>query len=97
MAPKQAEIYGVAPSFVGNRLEAGWPEDPWELDRTTLQLGARLGAGQYGEVYRAVWTTHQRLVAVKTLIEGRMVLDDFLREANVMKKVRIFVEGEGSG
>ncbi len=80
MPAQQAEVYGVAPDG-----------DPWELDRTTLALGTRLGAGQYGEVFRAQWKTQQRPVAVKTLIEGRMAADDFLREADVMKKVRFIV------
>ncbi|EGD74404.1 TK/ABL protein kinase [Salpingoeca rosetta] len=62
--------------------------DEWEIDRSTIKMGRKLGAGQYGEVYEGVWTAHQRRIAVKTLKEGSMDVKDFLKEANVMKKLK---------
>eukprot|EP00043_Microstomoeca_roanoka_P016410 m.167416 g.167416 ORF g.167416 m.167416 type:complete len:710 (+) comp16453_c0_seq4:310-2439(+) len=75
---KQAIVFGVT-------KEA---EDQWEIDRSTIKMGRKLGSGQYGEVYEAVWTKCQQRVAVKTLKEGTMDVDDFLKEANVMKGLR---------
>ena len=62
--------------------------DEWEINRDEICMKQRLDAGQYGEVYEGLWTKHQRKVAVKTLKEETMEVDDFLREANVMKKLK---------
>uniref|UniRef100_A0A3Q3ANS0 Tyrosine-protein kinase n=1 Tax=Kryptolebias marmoratus TaxID=37003 RepID=A0A3Q3ANS0_KRYMA len=61
--------------------------DAWEIKRTSIQLQKKLGAGQFGEVYEGLWngTTY---VAVKTLKPGSMDPTDFLREAQIMKKLR---------
>lgn len=48
----------------------------------------RLGGGQYGDVYEAYWTRYNRTVAVKTLREEHMNIQDFLAEAGVMKKMK---------
>lgn len=64
-------------------------EDQWEIDRSSIRMGSKLGSGQYGDVYEAVWLTHQKHVAVKTLKEGSMDVEDFLKEANVMKTVSL--------
>jgi hypothetical protein len=82
VAQQTADVVGVAPSS-----QTGDDRDPWELERARILLGPRLGAGQYGEVYSATWSTHGRRVAVKTIIEGRMNIEDFIREADVMKMV----------
>ena len=29
--------------------------DEWEIDRTEIHMKQRLGGGQYGDVYEAVW------------------------------------------
>jgi hypothetical protein len=54
--------------------------DEWEVDRDQIQMNNKLGMGQYGDVYEALWmrsaggdgggdkSTHQPMtVAVKTL------------------------------
>ncbi|XP_017544714.1 tyrosine-protein kinase SRK2 [Pygocentrus nattereri] len=61
--------------------------DQWEIPRSSIQLLQKLGAGQFGEVYAGVWN-HTTSVAVKTLKPGSMDAEDFLREAQIMKKLR---------
>ena len=73
-----AVIYGVSREL----------DDRWELDRATIVLGPRLGAGQYGEVYEGTLRNYERKVAVKTFKEETTNAADFLEEANFMKKVR---------
>jgi len=45
-----------------------------------------LGAGNYGEVYKASWRKTD--VAVKTVKEDSMGIDEFMREAAVMKMMK---------
>lgn len=40
--------------------------DEWEVNRADIDMGAKLGGGQYGEVYRAVIKKRNITVAVKT-------------------------------
>ncbi|XP_072532789.1 tyrosine-protein kinase SRK2 isoform X2 [Salminus brasiliensis] len=61
--------------------------DQWEISRSSIQLLQKLGAGQFGEVYEGLWN-NTTSVAVKTLKPGRMDSQDFLREAQIMKKLR---------
>lgn len=46
------------------------------------------GGGQYGDVYEAYWKRYNRRVAVKTLKEETMALNDFLAEAAIMKDLK---------
>eukprot|EP01137_Pigoraptor_chileana_P009023 Opistho-2@56664 len=62
-------------------------DDKWEIDRMEINLGKKLGAGQYGEVYEGVWKKNVK-VAVKTLKEESMELSDFIQEAAIMKKIK---------
>lgn len=41
--------------------------DEWEINRTDIVMRHKLGGGQYGDVYEAVWMRYNRTVAVKTL------------------------------
>ncbi|XP_052256074.1 tyrosine-protein kinase SRK3-like isoform X3 [Dreissena polymorpha] len=62
-------------------------KDAWEIDRSTLQLMDRLGAGQFGEVWKGKWNK-TTFVAVKTLKPGTMSKEAFLAEAQIMKQCR---------
>ncbi|XP_068198794.1 tyrosine-protein kinase FRK [Antennarius striatus] len=61
--------------------------DQWEIDRKSIKLVRKLGAGQFGEVFAGVWNQTTE-VAVKTLKPGTMDAEDFLREAQIMKRLR---------
>nr|XP_036670465.1 tyrosine-protein kinase Abl isoform X5 [Drosophila suzukii] len=62
--------------------------DEWEICRTDIMMKHKLGGGQYGEVYEAVWKRYGNTVAVKTLKEDTMALKDFLEEAAIMKEMK---------
>ncbi|XP_023808889.1 tyrosine-protein kinase FRK [Oryzias latipes] len=61
--------------------------DIWEIDRSSIKMENKLGAGQFGEVYEGLWN-NTTPVAVKTLKPGSMDPKDFLMEAQIMKKLR---------
>lgn len=66
-----------------------FPEpDEWEMNRTDIVMRHKLGGGQYGDVYEAVWKRYNVTVAVKTLKEDTMALKDFLAEAGIMKEMK---------
>lgn len=62
--------------------------DEWEINRTDIVMRHKLGGGQYGDVYEAVWMRYNMTVAVKTLKEDTMALKDFLAEAAIMKEMK---------
>ncbi|GBP91766.1 Tyrosine-protein kinase Abl [Eumeta japonica] len=64
------------------------PPDEWEIDRTDIIMKHKLGGGQYGDVYEALWKRCGMVVAVKTLKDDTMALKDFLEEAAIMKEMR---------
>ncbi|XP_077986365.1 uncharacterized protein LOC144440827 [Glandiceps talaboti] len=78
-APKRNKptIYGLSPQ-----------PDNWEIERTEIVMRHKLGGGQYGEVYEAVWKRHNKTIAVKTLKEETMQMDEFMKEASVMKEIK---------
>uniref|UniRef100_A0A8C4P0L2 Tyrosine-protein kinase n=1 Tax=Dicentrarchus labrax TaxID=13489 RepID=A0A8C4P0L2_DICLA len=78
-APKcnKPTVYGVSPIH-----------DKWEMERTDITMKHKLGGGQYGEVYVGVVEKYNLTVAVKTLKEDTMEVEEFLKEAAVMKEVK---------
>merc|ERR1719410_1589007 len=62
--------------------------DEWEMDRTDIVMKHKLGGGQYGDVYEAIWKRYNVTIAVKTLREDTMKLSDFLQEAAIMKEMK---------
>ncbi|KAG5865844.1 Tyrosine-protein kinase Abl, partial [Gonioctena quinquepunctata] len=62
--------------------------DEWEINRTDIVMKHKLGGGQYGDVYEAMWKRYNMTVAVKTLKEDTMALKDFLEEAAIMKEMK---------
>ncbi|CAB3359411.1 Hypothetical predicted protein [Cloeon dipterum] len=62
--------------------------DEWEINRTDIVMKHKLGGGQYGDVYEAIWKRYNMTVAVKTLKEDTMALKDFLEEAAIMKEMK---------
>jgi abelson tyrosine-protein kinase 1 len=80
---KPPQLYSFSPADI---LNDG--ADKWELDRCELQLRTKLGSGQYGDVYEGVWIRYNKTVAVKTLKEENMCLEDFMGEASIMKEMK---------
>lgn len=78
-APKRNKptVFGLTPE-----------PDEWEIERTDIVMKHKLGGGQYGDVYEAVWKRYNICVAVKTLKEDTMALKDFLEEAAIMKEMK---------
>nr|XP_032814595.1 tyrosine-protein kinase ABL1-like isoform X2 [Petromyzon marinus] len=78
-APKRTKptVYGVSPTY-----------DRWEIERTDITMKHKLGGGQYGEVYEGLWKKYSRTVAVKTLKEDTMEVEEFLKEAAMMKEIK---------
>nr|XP_039270595.1 tyrosine-protein kinase SRK2-like isoform X2 [Styela clava] len=61
--------------------------DAWEIERSSLVKTRLLGQGQFGEVWEGQWNGTTR-VAIKQLKPGTMDAKEFLREAQIMKKLR---------
>lgn len=59
----------------------------WEIPRESLRLEKKLGSGQFGDVWKGFWN-NTTPVAVKTLKPGTMSAQEFLCEAQIMKKLR---------
>ena len=55
----------------------------WEIDRRTLRLTKKLGAGQFGEMWMGEWNG-KIPVAIKTFKEGIMPVEEFLKEVKLM-------------
>lgn len=62
-------------------------QNHWEICRKYIEIGRKLGQGQFGEVREAVWNKQVK-VAIKTLKSGRMNTKEFLIEADTMKKLK---------
>ncbi|CAD5206584.1 unnamed protein product [Bursaphelenchus okinawaensis] len=62
-------------------------DDQWEIDRRSLRLICQIGSGQFGEVWEGRWNGTTP-VAVKKLKPGTADIEDFLAEAQIMKRMR---------
>ena len=72
------------PQTAGLSREAN---EAWEIDRKSIRLVKKLGAGQFSEVWMGMWNGTTE-VAVKTLKPGIMDASEFLDEAALIKKLR---------
>ena len=61
--------------------------DEWEIERTSFQLVKELWAEEFSEMWEGLWNGITP-VAVKTLKVGSMSDEDFLAEAQIMKKLK---------
>ena len=59
----------------------------WEIDRKSIRLVKKLGAGRFGKVWRGIWNGTTE-VAVKILKPGTVGASEFLEEAAFIKKLR---------
>ena len=57
-----------------------------EIDRRSLRLVQKVGAGQFAEVWEGLWIRIS--VAVKILTPGTMPVDEFLQEASILMRLR---------
>eukprot|EP00116_Pleurobrachia_bachei_P004681 sb/3464943/ len=67
------------------------PADKWEIDRNSIELGPKLGSGQYGEVYKGKWEQSPGVfvtIAVKTLKGDSASQSEFMKETTLMKKMK---------
>jgi fyn-related kinase len=60
--------------------------DKWEIDKSAVKFVKKLAAGNSGEVWQGIWNGTTP-VAIKTLREGTMQPEAFLKEAEIMKKL----------
>ncbi len=81
---KQACLQAEKPQTAG--LSKAINEN-WEIDKHSLSLVQKLGAGKFGEVWEGQWNT-KTAVAVKILKPGIIRMDKFLQEAAIMIRLR---------
>ena len=61
-------------------------DNNWEIEHQSIKLEYKLNSGEFSEVWKG--TYNGTSVAVKTLIPGKIVVSDFLAEAQIMKKLQ---------
>ncbi|XP_042881314.1 tyrosine-protein kinase Src42A-like isoform X2 [Penaeus japonicus] len=65
----------------------GTSAQSWEIERSALVFGKKLGSGQFGEVVQARWN-NQIDVAIKTMKADSTERKEFLKEAESMQRLR---------
>ncbi len=68
VAKKQEIVYGVSKEV----------DDKWEIDRSEIVLGSKLGAGQYGEVYMGEWSKYHCQVLTNPTPSRNHSIDHFI-------------------
>ena len=81
---KHACLLAEKPQMTGLSRDVN---EEWEIDRQSLSLMRKLGAGQFGEVWEALWNDIIS-VAVKILKPGTMPVDEFLQEASILMRLQ---------
>ena len=59
--------------------------DKWEIERDDIEIGDRVGGGNFGDVCKGKWRG-QVVVAIKTL-KDEQGIKEFTEEADVLKKL----------
>ena len=63
-------------------------QDMWEIERSTIKFLKCLTAGEFGETWEANLLTEVSSVMIKTNIATNIPQETFLKEANILKKLR---------
>ena len=63
-------------------------QDMWEIERSTINFVKCLTAGRFGEIWEANLLTEVSSVMIKTNIATNIPQETFLKEANILKKLR---------
>ncbi|CAN4084214.1 unnamed protein product [Withania somnifera] len=65
------------------------PFDEWNIDISEITIGARVGIGFFGEVFRGIWNGTE--VAVKVFLEQELTeenIEDFANEISILSRIR---------
>ncbi|KAM3362123.1 serine/threonine-protein kinase EDR1 isoform X1 [Capsicum galapagoense] len=65
------------------------PFDEWNIDFSEISIGARVGIGFFGEVFRGIWNGTE--VAVKVFLEQDLTeenIEDFANEISILSRIR---------
>ncbi|XP_055802824.1 uncharacterized protein LOC129872014 isoform X3 [Solanum dulcamara] len=65
------------------------PFDEWNIDFSEITIGARVGIGFFGEVFRGTWNGTE--VAVKVFLEQELTeenIEDFANEISILSRIR---------
>ena len=63
-------------------------QDKWEIERSSIEFLKCLTAGEFGETWKANLLTEVSSVMIKTNIATNIPQETFLKEANILKKLR---------
>ncbi|KAF6731875.1 Tyrosine-protein kinase Srms [Oryzias melastigma] len=61
--------------------------EPWERPREEFKLYKKLGEGNFGEVWEALWVKENKKVAIKTLKQEDTKQDEFVKEVQALKSL----------